>query len=130
MSSDGKPTVSNTITIVTRPADGMPAAPIEAAVAVTLLSNNKIVFKMFCQMVFSVLSYLTATNFPKESGTFRNCAMKIAATASYKAVPSIFTVAPTGMTKRVTRGSMPISSNVLIVTGIVAELNGSKRNMA
>lgn len=36
MSSDGKPTVSSTITMVTNPADGMPAAPIEAAVAVTL----------------------------------------------------------------------------------------------
>lgn len=48
--------------------------------------------------------------------------MKIAATASYKAVPSMLTVAPTGITNRVTRGSMPISSNVLIVTGIVAEL--------
>lgn len=36
MSSAGNPTVSNTMTIVTKPADGMPAAPIEAAVAVTL----------------------------------------------------------------------------------------------
>lgn len=36
ISSAGKPTVSNTITIVTKPADGIPAAPIEAAVAVTL----------------------------------------------------------------------------------------------
>lgn len=36
MSSAGKPTVSRTMTIVTKPADGMPAAPIEAAVAVTL----------------------------------------------------------------------------------------------
>lgn len=36
MSSDGKPTVSRTITMVTNPADGIPAAPIEAAVAVTL----------------------------------------------------------------------------------------------
>lgn len=48
--------------------------------------------------------------------------MKIAATASYKAVPSIFTVAPTGITNLVTRGSIPISSNVFIVTGMVAEL--------
>lgn len=43
MSSAGNPTVSNTITIVTKPADGMPAAPIEAAVAVTL--RKKIWFK-------------------------------------------------------------------------------------
>lgn len=36
MSLDGKPTVSKTMTIVTKPACGIPAAPIEAAVAVTL----------------------------------------------------------------------------------------------
>lgn len=36
ISSDGRPTVSNTITMVTNPADGIPAAPIDAAVAVTL----------------------------------------------------------------------------------------------
>lgn len=35
-SSAGNPTVSNTITIVTRPACGMPAAPMLAAVAVIL----------------------------------------------------------------------------------------------
>lgn len=35
-SSAGKPTVSSTITIVIKPACGMPAAPMEAAVAVTL----------------------------------------------------------------------------------------------
>lgn len=50
----------------------------------------------------------------------------MAATASYNAVPSMLTVAPTGMTKRVTRPSIPILSSVLIVTGIVAEL---KTNM-
>lgn len=36
ISSDGRPTVSKTMTIVTKPADGIPAAPIDAAVAVTL----------------------------------------------------------------------------------------------
>ena len=35
-SSAGNPTVSSTITIVIKPACGIPAAPIEAAVAVTL----------------------------------------------------------------------------------------------
>lgn len=35
-SSAGKPTVSKTMTIVTSPACGIPAAPILAAVAVTL----------------------------------------------------------------------------------------------
>lgn len=39
-SSAGKPTVSSTITIVIKPACGMPAAPIEAAVAVTLHEKN------------------------------------------------------------------------------------------
>lgn len=37
ISSDGRPTVSSTITMVTNPADGIPAAPIDAAVAVTLM---------------------------------------------------------------------------------------------
>ena len=36
MSSVGKPTAVNTITMVTRPACGTPAAPIAAAVAVIL----------------------------------------------------------------------------------------------
>lgn len=40
-SSAGRPTVSKTMTIVTRPACGMPAAPIEAAVAVTLNRNKQ-----------------------------------------------------------------------------------------
>lgn len=35
-SSAGSPTVSNTIIIVTKPALGIPAAPIDAAVAVIL----------------------------------------------------------------------------------------------
>lgn len=38
-SSEGSPTVSSTITIVTSPACGMPAAPMLAAVAVTLRKN-------------------------------------------------------------------------------------------
>lgn len=42
ISSDGNPTVSSTITMVTRPADGIPAAPIEAAVAVTLQIQKRI----------------------------------------------------------------------------------------
>lgn len=36
VNSPGRPTVSSTITIVINPAWGIPAAPIEAAVAVTL----------------------------------------------------------------------------------------------
>jgi len=40
-SSAGNPSVSKTITIVTKPACGMPAAPIEAIVAVTLKVEKK-----------------------------------------------------------------------------------------
>lgn len=68
-----------------------------------------------------------ATNWVNDMALWRSWAMKIAATASYKAVPSMLTVAPTGMTNRVTRASMPISSNVLIVTGIVAELRQERK---
>lgn len=63
-----------------------------------------------------------ATIFPKDSGTSLNWAMKIAATASYKAVPSMFIVAPMGITNLDTLGSNPILSQHPIVRGIVAEL--------
>lgn len=54
--------------------------------------------------------------------------MKIAAKASYKAVPSILIVAPTGSTNLVTRLSTPfISSRHLNVTGSVAELKQKER---
>jgi hypothetical protein len=45
-SSAGRPTVSKTMTIVTRPACGMPAAPIDAAVAVTLFVESAISIKI------------------------------------------------------------------------------------
>lgn len=55
--------------------------------------------------------------------------MKIAAKASYKAVPSILIVAPTGSTNLVTRLSTPfISSRHLNVTGSVAELKQKEDN--
>lgn len=60
-SSAGRPMVSKTITSVTRPACGMPAAPIEAAVAVILMAKI----------------------FPNPKEIPRSWAMKIAATASY-----------------------------------------------
>lgn len=69
-----------------------------------------------------MISYHTATVFPKVSGLFLNWAMKIAATASYSAVPSILIVAPMGITNLVTLGSNPILSIVWMVIGIVAEL--------
>ena len=40
-SSTGKPTAVNTIAIVTKPAEGIPAAPIAAAVDVKLKEMNK-----------------------------------------------------------------------------------------
>lgn len=47
----------------------------------------------------------------------------MAARASYKAVPSMFMVAPTGITKRVTRlSTLLCSSRHLKVIGSVAEL--------
>lgn len=55
--------------------------------------------------------------------------MKIAAKASYNAVPSILMVAPTGSTNLVTRLSTPfISSRHLNVTGSVAELKQKEDN--
>ena len=51
------------------------------------------------------------------------CAMKTAATASYKAVPSILTVAPRGRTNRLMRVSTLLyTSRQRIVVGRVAEL--------
>lgn len=97
----GKPTVSKTMTIVTKPACGIPAAPILAAVAVILI----------------------AIIFPMDNVIPLVCAIKIAATASYKAVPSILIVEPIGRMNLVTRGSMLLlSSKHCIVTGNVAEL--------
>ena len=75
------------------------------------------------------------------------CAMKIAATASYKAVPSMLIVAPIGNTKREIRGSilLPWGNNVLepktkrfsktcskllIVIGRVAELDAVPKAVA
>lgn len=61
--------------------------------------------------------------FSKFKDTSKYCAIKMAATASYKAVPSMLTVAPMGVTNIVTRGSTLFrSSKQLIVTGNVAEL--------
>lgn len=64
------------MTMVTRPAWGMPAAPMEAAVAVMEMA-------MIWPMLIDML---------------RTCEMKMAATASYSAVPSMLMVAPMGRT--------------------------------
>lgn len=60
-----------------------------------------------------------------ESARPLTCAIKMAATASYKAVPSMLMVAPMGMTKRVTLMSILFfSSRHWKVTGKVPELGG------
>ena len=80
----------------------MPAAPMLAAVAVIDMA-------MTCPM-FGLIPFIWA--------------MKRAATASYRAVPSMLMVAPIGRTKRAIFGSTPFfSSRALIVTGRVAELD-------
>lgn len=67
--------------------------------------------------------YLTATTFPNDNEMPRNCAMNIAATASYKAVPSMLIVAPIGsMNREIVGLILFFSSKQLIVTGNVAEL--------
>jgi len=69
-------------------------------------------------------SHLTAMILPKERGTFLTWAMKSAATASYSAVPSMLMVAPMGITKRATLGSIPFfSSSAATAIGRVAELH-------
>ena len=99
-SSAGSPTVSKTITIVTKPACGIPAAPILAAVAVIEIA-----------IIWPMLIVMPCV-----------WAMKMAATASYKAVPSMLIVAPIGRTNREIRGSTPFfSSSKFMVTGNVAE---------
>ena len=56
------------------------------------------------------------------STTLCLCAMKITVSASYSAVPFMFTVAPSGSTKLITPGSSPRALAHRMVTGRVAEL--------
>lgn len=69
-SSAGKPTVSSTMTIVIKPACGMPAAPIEAAVAVTLIHIHPI--NRWHRKVIHLITHLTATMCPNVSDMLRN----------------------------------------------------------
>ena len=79
----------------------IPAAPMLAAVAVILI----------------------ATIFPASNSTFLTWAMNIAATASYKAVPSILIVAPMGrMNLEILESTLHPCSKLFTVTGRVAEL--------
>lgn len=66
-SSAGKPTVSKTMTIVIKPACGIPAAPILAAVAVTLLKYKLNHQNMFIKYLFYDIIYLTAMMCPNVS---------------------------------------------------------------
>lgn len=125
MSLTGRPTDWSTITMVTKPALGILAAPIDATVAVKLSKNKKL--KSNCNRKKDnrwgyknnhlIIMYST-----KVSDLSFNWAMKMGATASYRAVPSILIVLPTGSTNRVTRESIfKFSSKHRNVTGRVAD---------
>lgn len=69
------------------------------------------------------MKYLTAAIWPKLNCMPFNWAIKIAATASYKAVPSMLIVAPIGITNRETLTSILLfSSRQAIEIGRDAEL--------
>lgn len=64
-------------------------------------NKNKIVFMNLYKIQSNLHgNYLTATTFPRDKWYPRNCAIKMAATASYNAVPSMLMVAPIGSMKR------------------------------
>lgn len=76
------------------------------------------------------MTHLTVTICPPSSVMSFICAMKMAATASYSAVPSILMVAPMGSTKRVTRLSIfRFSSRQRKVTGNVPALRDKKKGV-
>lgn len=121
-SSAGNPTVSKTITIVTNPAWGIPTNK-PAVLPLRTFHRPRL---PAAPMLAAVAVMLIATKLPKLSDTPRIWAMKMAATASYSAVPSMLIVAPIGITKRATRGSIPLrSSRQLMAMGRVAELKRS-----
>lgn len=63
------------------------------------------------------------TNWPKSKSYSLTWAIKMAATASYRAVPSMLMVAPTGSTKRaICRSTPQFSRRHFMVIGKVAEL--------
>lgn len=71
----------------------------------------------------SVYSHLIVTSCPKSKSYSLTWAIKMAATASYRAVPSMLMVAPTGSTKRAICLSTPqFSRRHFMVIGNVAEL--------
>ena len=77
---------------------------------------------LYCLPIL-IFFYLMVMIWPKFISILLTWAMKMAASASYRAVPSMLMVAPTGSTKRVIRLSILLfSSRHLKVTGRVAEL--------
>lgn len=73
--------------------------------------------------MFLTYSHLIVMICPKFISMLLTWAIKMAASASYSAVPSMLMVAPTGSTKRVTLlSTLLFSSKHLNVTGRVAEL--------
>src|SRR5690606_36394792 len=86
--------------IITSPAIGIPAAPIDASKAVSTI----------------IICWIKDISIPYA------CAMNIAATHSYKAVPSILIVAPNGSTKLDTLFDTPeFVWTASIVNGKVAD---------
>lgn len=75
-----------------------------------------------------IWTYLTAAILPKLNSIPFSWAMKMAATASYSAVPSMLIVAPMGITNRDTRTSILLfSSKQAIEIGNDAELKHTNR---
>ena len=103
-----------------------------AAVAVILRNESESVnFKHFNTraMLQLVSSHLMVTSWPKSKSYSLTWAIKMAATASYRAVPSMLMVAPTGSTKRaICRSTPQFSRRHFMVIGNVAELRKQKRS--
>lgn len=80
MSSVGRPTVPNTISIVTKAALGILATPMLVAVEARLSLQLKIKLEKNKSLINSFVSYQIATNCPIDKETPFNCAIKIVAT--------------------------------------------------
>lgn len=119
----GKPAAISTMIIVTRPAWGIPAAPTLARTDVKLSIGKIVNFLKLRKNICHEFSYLTKITWPMLKSIPRHWAIYIAATASYSAVPFMFTVAPNGTTNFVTLVSILLfSSKHFKVRGNVALL--------
>ena len=111
------------MTRVTRPACGIPAAPMLAAVAVILTAiifvNDK-----FIPLNWAMKSAATASYLSYQRKSVSSIKIYKNTISSYSAVPSIFIVAPMGNTNLDTLSSTWLFfSKHSIVTGSVAELD-------